>query len=270
MKIYLDYILIENIIVNFVIIYQLDIFTKSNRKKRYCFFSSLILSFYTVITYINNSIILSNIFIKILTVNIAIYIAFFPKTIIEFLKKIVYYYIISFTYVGVIISITLLLNINIDYIYNKVIIYLICAIISYLFNKYMWKMWKTNIKKENMTYIMNINGQEIPSYIDTGNLAHDYLYNLDVIFLDKRWYKILNEKGILNRKIDVGIKTVSDDSFINGYIVKNVDILKNGKKVCRLNKIIFSFSNKEINIDGKYTALIGYNLYLENLKGVTL
>ena len=93
MKIYLDYIFIENIIVNFVIIYQVGIFTKTKISIKRNIISCFILSIYTVIMYILNDKFLSNVFIKLMITNITMYIAFKPSSLLQYLKKIVYYYI---------------------------------------------------------------------------------------------------------------------------------------------------------------------------------
>ena len=161
MKIYLDYIFFENLIINIVIIYQTSIFTKSNIKLKYIILSSSVLSVYTTIVYILQNNIVENIIIKIIVIGFAIYLAFNPKSIKEYIKKQVYYYIISFTYVGIIISITLIFNISIKKTIVKILIYVLSAFISYLFNKYLWKMWKTNIKNSSLTYKLKIKGQEI-------------------------------------------------------------------------------------------------------------
>lgn len=270
MKIYLDYIFFENLIVNMVIIYQTSIFTKANIKLKYITLSSCILSVYTTIVYILKNNIVENVIIKIIVIGFAIYLAFNPKSIKEYLKKQIYYYIISFTYVGIIISITLICNISIEKTIIKIIIYLISALVSYLFNKYLWKMWKTNIKRESLTYKLKIKGQEIIAFVDTGNSVYDYINNLDVIFIDIKFFDILKNLGVLNKKTNIVVRTIASEDYITGYIVNNVDIYKNNDKICNLKKIVFCFSNQVININNKYNALIGYNLYLENLKGVTL
>ncbi|MEG1204620.1 MAG: sigma-E processing peptidase SpoIIGA [Clostridia bacterium] len=270
MKIYLDYIFFENIILNYIILYQVNIFTKSNIKKRCLIGADLILSIYTVISYVYKDSFIDSIFIRLLLVFITIYICFFPKQIKEYIKKVIYFYIISFMYVGIMISLSLLFGIKLDNILNKVLLYIICGMISYIFNKYMWKMWKTNIKKEDLTYTINIKGQEIPSFIDTGNLVKSKIYNLDVIFLDNKWYGVLELKGLLNKKIDIGVNTVAKKCYIYGYIIEGVKIYKDGKFINNLDKIIFSFSSGSINIEDKYSALIGYNTYIEKLKGVIL
>lgn len=270
MKIYLDYILLENVIVNFVIIYQVGIFTKSKISLKRNIISSIVLSIYTTLLYVINDSFITSAIMKLMIVNISIYIAFKPSNISNYLKKIIYYYIISFIYVGVIIGITVFFNISINNTSKKIIVYIISGIITYLFNNYLWKLWKTNIKKDNLVYTIKIKDQEIECYIDTGNLVHEYVHNLDVIFIDYKWFGILELLGVLDKKIDVSINTVNENGKVFGYIVKNVDVYKNKKYICKLNKIIFSFSNQRINIDNKYSALIGYNLYVEKLKGVIL
>lgn len=270
MKIYLDYIFIENMIVNFVIIYQVGIFTKSKINIKRNIISCIILSIYTVIMYILNDKFLNNVFIKLMMTNVAMFIAFKPKDISQYLKKIIYYYIISFIYVGVIISVTIFFNIAINNTMKKICVYIISGIITYLFNKYLWKLWKSNIQKDNLVYTLDILGEKIDCYIDTGNLVREYSKNLDVIFLDFKWFGILELLGVLNNKIDLNINTVNKNESIFGYIVKDINIYKSGRYVCKLNKIIFSFSSQRINIDNKYSGLIGYNLYVENLKGVTI
>jgi hypothetical protein len=173
-------------------------------------------------------------------------------------------------YSGIIIGITLFFNINIEIILSKLIIYILSAILLYLLNNFMWKIWITNIKKEKLTYIINIEGQEINSFVDTGNMVKNLEYNLDVIFLDKKWYSVLNEKSVLVKKVETNINSITGRSVIPGYIVKNIKVYKNKKLIKVIKKIIISFSEQSINIYGKYSALIGYNTYLENLEGVHL
>lgn len=270
MKIYLDYILIENIIVNFVIIYQVSIFTKSKIILKRNILSCLILSIYTVAIYILNDSFLSSAYMKLLLVNISMYIAFKPESIVEYLKKIIYYYIISFVYVGLVVGITVFFKISIDNILNKICIYIISGIVTYLFNNYLWKLWKTNIKNNTLGYTLKIKNQEIKCYVDTGNLVRVPIYNLDVIFLDYNWYGILELLDVLDNKINLCINTVSENEYTYGYIVKDIEVYKENRYICKLNKVIFSFSNQRINIDNKYSGLIGYNLYIDKLEGVKL
>lgn len=270
MKIYLDYIFIENIIVNFVIIYQVSIFTKTKVSFRRNILSSIILSLYTIVIYILNDNFFGSSFMKLLIINIVTYISFKPNNVSEYLKKLMYFYIINFIYVGVIIGITLFFKISIENTFTKICVYIISGIITYLSNNHLWKMWKTNIKNNTLGYTLKIKNEEIKCYVDTGNLVRAPMYNLDVIFLDYTWYGVLELLDVLDKKISININTINENECICGYIVEKIDVYKENKYICKLDKVIFSFSSQKINIENKYSGLIGYNLYIEKLEGVKL
>lgn len=270
MKVYLDYIFFENLLINYIVLYQVNLFTKSENKKVYLIVSSVIISIYTTNLNIIDSNFICNVIVKFLVVNVATYIAYFPKKLVEYLKKQLYYYLIYFMYVGIIISVTLFFNVTIDKLIVKIIIYLLSGIILYVFNTFLWKMWKTNIKKDSLTYNIVISSIEIPCFVDTGCSVYDYVNNLDVIFLDRKWYDILLKEGILNKKTNIVIRTVVAEDFITGYIVDNVKVFKKKDNICTLKKIVISFPNQTIYTLDKCTGLIGYNLYMEKLRGVIL
>lgn len=267
MNYYLEYIFLENVIVNFILLNLVNIFTKSNTKKLNIIVSSIFSSIYTTVILIFK---LDMFVIKILLIVFVVYIAYNPKTISKYLKITVYYLFLNYLYLGIIIGITLMFDVNIENMVLKILVYIITALILYLLNKFMWKMWKTNIKKDKLTYTINIKGQEIFCFVDTGNMVKNYRYNLDVIFLDKKWHEVLSRKNILNNKVDTYIHSIVGDSVIAGYVIENVEVYKSRKKIKVIDKIIISFSNQSINILNKYTGLIGYDTYLENLEGVHL
>lgn len=267
MNYYLEYIFLENIIVNFLLLNLVNIFTKSNTKKINIIISSIFSSIYTIVILVLN---LNLFVIKILLIIFIVYIAYNPKSIFKYFKIIIYYLFLNYLYLGIIIGITLMFSIDTQNIILKILVYIISAIILYLLTKFMWKMWKTNIKKDKLTYTINIKGQEIYCFVDTGNMVKNFEHNLDVIFLDKKWYDVLYKKDVLNKKVNTHIHSVIGDSMITGYIIENLEVYKDRKKIKIIKKIIISFSNQSINIFNKYTGLIGYNTYLENLEGVQL
>lgn len=264
---YLEIIFLENLIVNYVLLYMVNVFTKMKAKKIKLIVSDIVSTVYTTTIIVLN---MNDLLLKLFLIIFIVYITYQPKTLKLYLKIVIYYLFLSYLYSGIIIGITLFFNVNIQYILSKILVYLISAILLYLLNSFMWKMWKTNIKKEKLTYIINIQGQEIHSFVDTGNVVKNLEYHLDVIFLDKKWFPILKEKGVLKEKVETNINSIIGKSVIPGYIIRNIEVYKNGKMIHIIKKIIISFSEQSINIDGKYTALIGYNTYLENLEGVHL
>ena len=107
MKIYLDYIFLENLVVNIVIISELIIFTKSKvstKRKVVIIFIDTILSCIFAMY--------SNTVSYILHFFVSIGILFFlfnPKNIYELIKKFCYYYLLYFIYIGLIISFSIFL-----------------------------------------------------------------------------------------------------------------------------------------------------------------
>lgn len=172
-------------------------------------------------------------------------------------------------FVGILIALTLFFKLEISNIVIKIIAYIISSLILYIFNKYLWKMWKTRIKKEDLIYNIKIEDISIKAFVDTGNNVHDFIKNLDVIFVEEKYKNKLKEKSLINKKEKLNIKTISGDEYVEGYIVENVEIRKNKKNICVLKKVVLVFVDRELK-NGEYNALISYETYIEKLKGVAL
>lgn len=266
---YIEYVFLENLVINYIIIYQVSIFTKIKIKKVNSLLGNIILSFYTTISYFLDTDIITNALIKIFVVSFCIYVVYFPKEIKKYFKLCVYYFFISFLLVGLVISITLLFDLDISNVITKSILYIISGILLYLFNKFMWKMWKSKIKKDDLIYKIKIKDIEINSFIDTGNNVYDYVNNLDVIFVENYYFSIFFMNNLLYKNVNLNINTIIGNDKCSGYVVKNVKVIKNKKEICELKKVIFVFVNKNFN-NNEYNALIGYNTYIDKLKGVSL
>lgn len=139
-----------------------------------------------------------------------------------------------------------------------------------MFNKLMWKMWKSKIKKDNLIYEINIGDIMIPAFIDTGNNVKDLVNNVDVIFVEDKYYEKLYFQNYIFKETNIYIYTVAGEEKIKGYFVKDITIKKNKKKICYLSEAIFVFVNRRLSIKDEYEALISYDTYLEKMKGVEL
>lgn len=272
MNTYIEYVILENVIVNFAILCQISICIKCKLKIKNTIFSILLITIYSTINYYLDLALIESIAIKFLIIIIGIYIAFKPCKFILLLKQLVYYYLISFMFVGIIISITLLFKVSLNNILLKLNIYIISGIISFLFNKFMWKLWKSNIKSETLMYNISIKNIDlnINALVDTGNSVYDYINNLDVIFIDKKYFDIFYKNKLLKDKVNINVNTVSSEENLVGYIVNNVNISNKNSEIFNFKKIIFVFTNKKLNEFEKFSAIIGYNTYIEKLKGVLL
>ncbi|MBO4816644.1 MAG: sigma-E processing peptidase SpoIIGA [Clostridia bacterium] len=101
MTIYLDIIFLENLFMNFIIIYACEIILKMPIKILRTFFSSMLGSIYAIISYTSTLRIYSSILLKLMLSIAMVYIAFAPKNIKSFLKSIAIFYLTSFTFGGV-------------------------------------------------------------------------------------------------------------------------------------------------------------------------
>lgn len=101
MTIYIDIIFLENLFMNFIILYACEIILKCKIRIIRTLLSSVIGSIYAIMYYISYLKIFSNIFLKIILSFVIVYIAFIPKNIKSFFKGLIVFYLTSFTFGGV-------------------------------------------------------------------------------------------------------------------------------------------------------------------------
>ena len=81
MTIYIDVIILENLIMNYIILYATGIIVKAKINYIRIFFASLIGAIYAATEYCSNITIYSNVILKLILSIIIIYIAFYPQNI---------------------------------------------------------------------------------------------------------------------------------------------------------------------------------------------
>ena len=101
MTIYIDIILLENLFMNYIILFATGTIIKAPIKIMRTFVSSIIGSIYAIISYVSTMEIYSNIFLKIILSLAMVYIAFDSKTLKQLFKQLIIFYLTSFTFGGV-------------------------------------------------------------------------------------------------------------------------------------------------------------------------
>ena len=101
MTLYIDIIFLENLFMNYIILYATGIIMKVPIKLMRTFLSSAIGSIYAVISYMSVLEIYSNIFLKITLSITMVYIAFNARKLRSFFKQLIIFYLTSFTFGGV-------------------------------------------------------------------------------------------------------------------------------------------------------------------------
>ena len=101
LTIYIDIIFLENLFMNFIILYACEIILKMQIKIVRIFLASILGSLYALVSYVSVLKIYSNIFLKLILSISMVYIAFYPRNLKSFIKQLLVFYLTSFTFGGV-------------------------------------------------------------------------------------------------------------------------------------------------------------------------
>ena len=294
MTIYLDIVLIENLIMNSIIIYATAIIMKVKIKNLNILLSSIIGAIYSIMTYISNLKIYSNIFIKIILSIIMVYIAYKPQSLKILLKQILIFYLTSFLFGGVAFALIYVVKPQEILMRNGLFLgtyplktVFLSAIIASVIGIFGFKIVKNKISKKDMycQIIIKLNNKEIQTtaMVDTGNLLKDPITGNPVIVVESSLLeKILPLELLLNLDKIIGgeFENVTEE-IRNTYMNKlklipyaslgkqngmligikgdDVKIIKEDEIQLK-NNVIIGIYNKPLTKRGEYRALIGIEL----------
>ena len=101
MTIYIDIIFLENLFMNYIILFATGIIVKAPLKIIRTLLSSIIGSIYAVVSYMSILEINSNFLLKVILSVVMVYVAFNSKSSKIFFKQLIIFYLTSFTFGGV-------------------------------------------------------------------------------------------------------------------------------------------------------------------------
>lgn len=253
MKIYLDLVFIINFLLDFNILYIVNIVLKRNTKVKKIIISSLFGELTLIFLFINISSIFL-FFIKILLCLFMCLIAFKYKSIKYTINNISYTYMISTIFGGILYFIKS--NALNNYIYISVILILLP-----LFSKEIIKSFKKIKSNYNYYYQIKINFNDnkdikLNSFLDTGNKLKDPYTNKAIILVDINKIKKLVP---IRSPIYVPYKSLNNSGLIKCIKPESIEI--NGKS---FKNYLIGLSEDRFNIDG-IDCILNYKL-LEELK----
>lgn len=271
MTIYLDYIFIENIVIDYILLIETSHIARKNISNKKTILAAIISSCYVVFMMYLKIQELNYVFCKILLVIVMIYIAFKPKEIIEYLKIIVLFFLISVINIGSLMLITNLFNMQESNYILKLIIYIASFSLSKFFENHMWEIYKREIKNDDLIYDvkleLNRKIYKYKAFLDTGNSVYSYSNNLPVIFaeiLDDEILKELESKEYFN----IRTVTLSNEANKKAYIFDNVEITKKERKWFVKTAVVFE--KVKLSKNGRYNMLLNYILYTQDLGGIKI
>ena len=295
MTIYVDIIIIENLIMNFIILYATGLILKNKISFWKLLLASLIGAIYSALQYMYNTKILSNIIIKIILSIVIIIIAFHPQNIKKMFKQLTLFYLTTFTFGGVATYLIYVLkpqNIIIKngmYVGTYVLkVIFIGAILGTIILIVSFKMSKNKITKKDMICKVSIklNGKEVilDTMVDTGNMLKEPITGNPVVVVEKNSLYDVIPKEILNNTESIlggDFEKIPDDikqeyipklKFIpfsslgkqNGMLIgikpEKLKVINEELENEKKNAIIGIY-NKSLTKKGEYNALIGIELY---------
>lgn len=295
MTIYIDVIIAENLIMNYIILYATSLISKSKTSWIRTFNASLLGTSYVVIAYVSKLDMYSNILLKIILSAIIVFIAYNPKDIKKFIKQLTLFYLTTFTFGGVATYLIYVLkpqNIIIEngmykgtYVLKVIFMGAILGTIILLIS---FKFYKNKITKKDIMCKLKIIFKDkeiiVNAIVDTGNMLKEPLTGNPVVVVEKTSLYDLLPKEILNNtesilggdfnKIPEKIKTeyvqklkiipFSSLGKQNGMLVgikPDKVIIINEDKEEKKENIVVAIYNKSLTKKGEYNALIGMELY---------
>lgn len=269
MTIYLDYLFIENIIFDFIILKEVAEISKVGHKNKRLIFASIVSSLYILIMLVCKLIELNYFVSKVLLAFITVYIAFKPRNVTTYIKLILTFFMVSIVNVGILIVIKNLLGIDNLIGITKILIYCFVYVTGKLVLFKFWKIYSTNVTKETLNYTvelkLGINKYIYEGFLDTGNTV--YSHGMPVIFaeiVDENMLKVLNEKEyFLTKTVTLGSVTTK-----KAYIFEDILVSNGNDNWCVKAGVVFE--NNKMSKFNNYNMILNYILYTESMGGIKI
>lgn len=296
MTVYLDVILIENIIMNYIILFATGLITKVQIKQINIILSSVIGAVYALISYVTTLKIYSTLILKIVLSICMIFVAFKSKNLKTLFKHLIIFYLTSFAFGGC--AFALLYYIRPQDILMKNGVYigtyplkiaLLGGIVGFTIVNIAFKLIKGKITKKDMFCEVQINfnkkSANIKAMIDTGNLLKDPITGNNVIVAESNMLEnVLPVNVLQNINKMLTTKTQENSEIDNEYIsrLRLIPFSSLGKQNGMLvgfkpdnivvhfedtektiDKVIVGIYDKNLSKTGEYTGLVGINIIEE-------
>lgn len=292
MYVYAEYILIENIIINFIILYVTKMVTRTKTSKLRLFIASLVGSIYTLVVFFPSLQFMGKFIIKFSISILMIIIALNPERFNFFLKQISSFYMVSFVFAGTVIGIFYILNNNFILTrfsftdsYELIKFLTIGIALAIILIRYILKYHKTKMDKENfltnVSISLNNKSVNLITLIDTGNSLKEPIsqkpviiaeYNalksilpksLEKIYLEKKELDLNSITKIMENIEDkIGLRLIpfkslgSDNGILIGFKPDSINVYLDNETKKIKDEIIVAIYNDKLAQDEQYNGLL--------------
>lgn len=294
LTIYLDVILLENLCMNYIILFATGLINRVKIKAWRLFVASLIGGIYSILSFAPVLEIYTNFLFKVILSIVMVYIAFHPQNVKQLFKELIIFYLVSFAFGGCAFALLYFIRPQDILARNGVLtgtypikIALLGGIVGFVIVNIAFKVVKGKLSKKdmfcNVSIFINGKEKEIKAFIDTGNLLKDPISGIPVIVVEvseleemipKEIVENLNE--ILQGK-DTKVLTEIPEEYklkfriipfsslgkqnglLLGFIADEV-IINLEETKAELSNIIIGIYEKSLTKNGLYTGLVGIDI----------
>lgn len=293
MTIYIDVVLIENLIMNYIILLATGLILKIKIKHIRLIIGSLLGAIYTIIGYMGILEIYSSFILKIILSIMIVYIAYYPQTLKKMWKELLFFYLTSFVFGGVAFSLIYIVKPQEIIMKNGLFLgtyplktVILGAIVAFVIIITAFKIIKSKISKKDLICEITVEIEDkkiiTKALIDTGNMLKEPITNTPVVVIERTLLYDVIPKEILNhleeiiggdfKEIPEEIKNKyvsklklipysslgKQNGMLLGIKAKKLIIVK-GEEKEKIEKenIILGIYDKSLTKKGEYRAIIG-------------
>ena len=294
MAIYIDIVLIENLIMNYIILFTTAVVLKIKVNHIRLILASLLGAGYSIIAYMGIIKVYSSIILKIILSVLIIYIAFNPQNIKKMCKDLLLFYLVSFVFGGAAFALIYIIKPQNILMKNGLFLgtytlktVMLGAVVAFCIIIGAFAIIKNKISKKDMfceiEILINQKKIKTKAMIDTGNMLKEPITNVPVIVVEHILLYSCMPKEILNNlkeimggdfkniPCDIQEKYISKLKLIpfsslgkqNGMLIgirpEYVKVITDEQE--KINKnVIIGIYEKSLTKKGEYQALIGIEL----------
>lgn len=209
LTIYVDVVLIENLIMNYIILLATGLILKIKIKHIRLILSSLLGAVYSIVAYSDILAIYTSMIVKIILSVLMVYIAFYPQNLKKLWKDLLFFYLTSFVFGGVAFALIYIIKPQDILMKNGLFLgtyplktIILGSIIAFLLITTTFAIVKNKISKKDLFCEIEIklNDKVIKTraMLDTGNMLKEPITNTPVVVIERSLLYECMPKEILN------------------------------------------------------------------------
>lgn len=295
MTIYLDVVLIENLCMNYIILFATGYLLKIKMNHIRLILSAILGGIYSILAYMEILEIYSNFALKIILSIVMVYLAYHAKNVKQLAKQLIFFYLTSFVFGGCAFALLYFIKPQEILIRNGTYIgtyplkiAILGGIVGFTITVVAFHFVKKKITKKDMYCNITIYFEEknvtATALLDTGNMLKDPITSMPVIVVEKEILKNILPEIILNNlnKIiggDVPKEVYEDENLeyitkfrvipfssigktngmLLGFKANKIEI-KDEESIETINNVIVGIYENKLSKKNQYSALIGLDL----------